>query len=83
MVRTIVEANGLGGEKQSRNRPRDKIFIYPHKGLSSSLYEASAAKGQTKKAVFYFCRSLSSILRNSKEYHKARFTSFYVYTPSI
>ena len=45
IVRTIVEANSLGGEKQSRNRPRDKIFIYPHKGLSSSLYEASAAKG--------------------------------------
>ena len=83
MVMIMMEAASLGREEQSMSRPYEKIFGYPYKQLSASLYEAFTAEGQARETAFYFCRCLPSNSGDQKIYHEARFTSFHIHAPSI
>ena len=67
MVDAMTEAASPTGERQSMSRPCEKIFGYPHRQLSDTLYKAPAAEGQTREAVSYFCRTLLSNLGNWKK----------------
>ena len=60
VVMIMMEAASLGREEQSMSRPYEKIFGYPYKQLSASLYEALTAEGQARETAFYFCRCLPS-----------------------
>ena len=83
MVRSITEAACQGGKGQCMSRPSEKILRYPCQRLSTPTHEASAAERQAMEAVSYFSRSLSHVLRNRKDSHEARFTSFYIGTPNM
>ena len=83
MVRTKTEATIPGKEGQSTHGPCEKILRYPYRQLYAPLYKAPVAKRQARKAVSYFHRYLPSILGDWKKCYEARFTIFYIRTPSL
>ena len=83
MVEATTEAASPSRERQSTRRLCGKIFGYTHQRQGATLHEAPAAKGQTREAMSYICRTLPSDLGDWKKCSKARLTSFHVRTPSI
>ena len=83
MKEVMKEAVSPSRERQSTCRPCEKIFGDTCWQQGATLYEAPAAKGQTRAATSYFCRTLPSNPGNQKKCHKATLTSFHIHTPSI
>ena len=83
VARNTVESASLGGEGQGMSRPSEEIFRYPYTRLITPPYKADSAARQTRQATAYLCRSLQSVPRNKKKCHEARFSSFYIPTPSF
>ena len=83
MVEATTEAISSSREKQSMCRLCEKIFGHTHWRQGATLHEAPAAKGQTRKAMCYFCGTLLSDLRDQKKCSEARLTGFHIRTPSI
>ena len=83
MVEATIEAVSSSRERQSTRRSCEKIFGHTHWRQGATLHEAPSAKGQTREAASYFCRTLPSDPGNWKKCSEARLTSFYVRTPSI
>ena len=80
MVRTISEAANPVGKGQGISGQSEEIIRYLYRRLST-LYKVFAAKRQTRATASCFCIYLSSNLGDWKEYHEARFASFYVLHP--
>ena len=84
VVEAMTEAALAQAEKdKALHRSCEKIFGHTCWRQGATLHEAPAAKGQTREATSYFCRTLLSDLGDWKKCSEARVTGFHVRTPII
>ena len=83
VVEATTEAASSSGERQSTRRWCEKIFGHKHWQQGATLHKALTAKGQTREATSYFCRTILSDLGDQKKCNEARPTGFLVHTPSV